>query len=90
MLSKRNLLIWGLAIVLPIVLPMVIYDFRDALFLLVLIHSPIPVFAASFLALSFIIKSNKFKIIISASTASILPLLFFGTWLLYPNGNGFN
>jgi hypothetical protein len=47
-------------------------------FMFLLFFAEIPVFASSFLGLSFFIKSNKLKIIISIPFASVIPLFY---WL---------
>ncbi len=69
MLSKRNILIFGLVAVIPTVIGMYISSFMFLGFI-----AEIPVFAAVFLILSFFIKSNKIKIIITVPIALIIPL----------------
>lgn len=76
MLSKQNIIILGaISIVTPIV--GMLYDS----FLFTFLLTEIPVFTASFLILSFYIKSNKTKLIVSGLIASIFPFIL---WIILP------
>lgn len=74
MLNKRNLLILGLVAIVSTFVGM-LYDS----FMFLLFFAEIPVFASSFLLLSFFIKSNKLKILISLPIASAIPLFYWFT-----------
>jgi len=74
MLSKQNILIFALVTVIPTVIGILYIPYHFILFLI-----EIPVFAASFLVLSFLIKSNKIKIMISVSVALTIQLWTWGS-----------